>query len=94
MMGGHMGSFINGYGFNGPSGYSQFGMMPYFNFSTLIFLGLIAVGAYLLFKNRAAINQKPGNIQAIEAEEMAKLRYARGEITFEEFQQILRTIQL
>lgn len=93
MMGGQMGSFVNGYGFNGHSGYSQFGVMPYFNFTTLIFLALIAVGVYLFFKNRTATNPNPGNTQAIEADEMAKLRYARGEITFEEFQQIFRTIR-
>lgn len=89
MMGGHMGSFINGHGFNGPSGFSQFGMMPYFNFSTLIFAALIAIGVYFLLKKRTFTKTKPGSI---EAEEMVKLRYARGEIAYEEFQQILRSI--
>ncbi len=88
-----MGAFVNGYDFNGPSGYSQFGIIPYFNFPTLTFLAVISVGVYLFFKNRTATNPNPGNTQAIEAEEMAKLRYARGEITFEEFQQILKTIR-
>jgi len=93
MMGGHIGNFVNCYGFNGPSGYSQFGIMPYFNFATLTFLALIAVGVYLFSKTGQPPIQIRGNTQAIEAEEMAKLRYARGEITFEEFLQILRTIR-
>jgi putative membrane protein len=93
MMNGHMGSFINGYGYSGPSGLTQFGMMPYFNSSTLIFIVLIAIGVYFLMKNQSLSKANSGNIQSIEAEEMAKLRYARGEITLEEFQQILKTIK-
>lgn len=93
MMNSHMGSFINGYGNSGPSGFTQFGMMPYFNSSTLIFLVLIAIGVYFLMKNQFLPKADSGNIQSIEAEEMAKLRYARGEITLEEFQQILKTIK-
>ncbi|MBT2641600.1 SHOCT domain-containing protein [Bacillus sp. ISL-41] len=68
-------------------------MMPYFNSSTLIFLVLIAIGVFFLMKNQSLSKANSGNIQSLEAEEMAKLRYARGEITLEEFQQILITIK-
>jgi putative membrane protein len=93
MMNGHMGSFINGYGYSGPSAFTQFGMMPYFNPSTLIFLVLISIGVYFLMKNQSLPKANSGNIQSIEAEEMAKLRYARGEIALGEFEQILKTIK-
>lgn len=92
-MNGHMGSLINGYGYSGPSGFTQFGMMPYFNSSALIFIVLIAIGVYLLMKNQSLPKANSGTIQSIDAEEMAKLRYARGEITLEEFQQIIITIK-
>ncbi|KIY23039.1 MULTISPECIES: SHOCT domain-containing protein [Mesobacillus] len=93
MMNGHMGSFINGNGYGAPSGFSQFGMMPYFNSSTFIFLVLIAIGVYFLMKNKFLPKANSRKIQTIEAEEIAKLRYARGEITLEEFQRILKTIK-
>lgn len=101
MGGGHMGSFGNG-GFNGyngmQQGFNSFDMMAGGSVMTVLVFGLIALALYLIFRNK---NQKTsvstlntGNATVIEAEEVAKLRYARGEITHEEFQSILKTIKL
>jgi putative membrane protein len=104
MGGGHMGSFGNG-GFNGYNGYNgmqqgfnSFDMMAGGSVMTVLVFGLIALALYLIFKNKnqqtsvSPLNKS--NPTVIEAEEVAKLRYARGEITHEEFQSILKTIKL
>ena len=97
MMNGHMSSLVNGYGNGGingiPAGMSQFGQIPYFSFSSLVFLALIAFGLFLLFKRRNTANLENRKSPVIEAVELVKLRYARGEITFDEFQSIVKTIQ-
>lgn len=103
MNGGHMGSFggSNGgfYGYNGmPSGFNSFDMMFNGSFMTLIVLALIGVVLFLLIRNRKQATSVSSSIKmnhttVIEAEEIAKLRYARGEISHDEFQSILQTIK-
>ncbi|WP_062356463.1 SHOCT domain-containing protein [Bacillus kwashiorkori] len=102
MNGGHMGPFggSNG-GFHGykgmPSGFSSFDMMFNGSFITLIVLALIGLVLYLLFRNKKQQTRvssiKTNHTTVIEAEEVAKLRYARGEISHDEFQSILQTIK-
>ena len=99
MNGGHMGSFGNG-GFNGyngmQQGFNSFDMMAGGSLMTMLIFGLIAFTLYLIFKNKkqqTSVSSNMGNSPVIEAEEVAKLRYARGEITHEEFQAILKTIK-
>ena len=101
MGGGHMGSFGNG-GFNGyngmQQGFNSFDMMAGGSVMTVLVFGLIALALYLIFRNKnqqtSVSTLNTGNATVIEAEEVAKLRYARGEITHEEFQSILKTIKL
>ncbi|WP_330948518.1 SHOCT domain-containing protein [Virgibacillus sp. MG-45] len=99
MNGGHMGSFGNG-GFNGyngmQQGFNSFDMMAGGSLMTMLVFVLIAFTLYLIFKNKkqqTSVSSNMGNSTVIEAEEVAKLRYARGEITHEEFQSILKTIK-
>lgn len=94
MMNGHMNSFMSGYSNRLLPEFSQFGMMPYFSLAALVFLLSIALGFYLLKKNKTSVKEKDREPQGIGAEEMAKLRYARGEITIDELQNILKTIRL
>lgn len=70
----------------------------FFDLSTLLFIGLAVFALYLFFKNR---RQQPvkkeslfttENSATIEATEIVRLRYARGDISFEEFQTILNHI--
>ncbi|GGM29385.1 hypothetical protein GCM10011351_14380 [Paraliobacillus quinghaiensis] len=101
MSGGHMGYFGNG-GFNGyngmQQGFNSFDMMAGGSVMTVLVFGLIALALYLIFRNKnqqtSVSTLNTGNATVIEAEEIAKLRYARGEITHEEFQSILKTIKL
>ena len=65
--------------------------------STLLLAGLVIFIVYLFLKNKKPpvkkepvfISEKP----SIDATEIVRLRYARGEISFEEFQTILKNIQ-
>ena len=99
MNGGHMGSCGNGdfFGYNGmQQGFNSFDMMAGGSLMTMLVFGLIAFTLYLIFKNKKqqnSVSSNMGNSTVIEAEEVAKLRYARGEITHEEFQTILKTIK-
>lgn len=102
MNGGHMGSFGTGnggfYGYNGmPFGFNPFDMMYSGSLVTMIVFGLIALTLFLIFKNRkqqtSVSSFKKETATVIDAEEVAKLRYARGEISHDEFQSILQTIK-
>jgi len=102
MNGGHMGSFVgsNGgfYGYNGmPFGFNSFDMMFNGSFMTILMFILIGVVLFLLLRNQKQQTRvssiKMNNTTVIEAEEVAKLRYARGEISHDEFQSILQTIK-
>jgi len=98
MNGGYMGYFGNG-GYNGMQrGFNSFGEMGNGFLVTVLIVALIAFALYLVFKKKkqqtivSAVNT--GDPAVTEAEEIAKLRYARGEITDEEFQTILKTLKL
>ena len=68
-----------------------------FHLPTLLIVGLVIFAFYLLLKKKKQppkkepifISEKP----SIDAAEIVRLRYARGEISFEEFQTILKNIQ-
>ncbi|SIN87832.1 putative membrane protein [Carnobacterium alterfunditum] len=99
MNGGYMGYFGKG-GYNSMQrGFNSFDKMA--NGSpllTVLIVALIVVALYLVFKKKkqqttvSALNTR--NSTVTEAEEIAKSRYARGEITDEEFQTILKTLKL
>lgn len=98
MNGGYMGRFGNG-GYNDMQrGFNSFGEMANGSLMTVLIVALIVFALYLVFKKKnqqttvSALNT--GNSTVTEAEEIAKLRYARGEITDEEFQTILKTLKL
>ncbi|MEQ6390255.1 hypothetical protein RZN22_13150 [Bacillaceae bacterium S4-13-58] len=100
MNGGHMGSFGNGgyYGYNGmQQGFNSLDMTADNSLLTLLVLGLITFVIYLIFKNKNQQNlvstSMKENTVVIDGKEVAKLRYARGEISHEEFQSILKTIK-
>ncbi|PLR79762.1 hypothetical protein CVD25_23105 [Bacillus canaveralius] len=108
MMNGHMGSFGSTYGgygngignggFEGyPFGLNNFGWMSGMNLSGLLLIALIAFSLYLFFINKNQYTRlspmKTERLPSIEAEEVIKLRYARGEISFDEFQSILKMIK-
>lgn len=92
MMNGAYGAYNSG--INGLCGSGMFGL----SFSALLFAGLAFLALYLLFKNKRQppkkepifINEKSSTVDAAE---IIRLRYARGEISFEEFQTLLKNIQ-
>lgn len=102
MGGGHMGFFGNNnrefYGYNGmQSGFNRFDGMFTSSFMAFVLFVLIFIILYMIFKNRKQQTITSPNKQhqttVIKADEAAKLRYARGEITQEEFQSILHRIK-
>jgi putative membrane protein len=95
MNGGYMGRFGNGM----QRGFNSFDNMANGSpLMTVLIVALIVFTLFLVFKKKkqqttvSALNT--GNSTVTEAEEIAKLRYARGEITDEEFQTILKTLKL
>ncbi len=101
MNGGHMGSFGNGgyYGYNGmQQGFNSFDMMGGSSWMTVLVFGIIVFALYTIYKNKkpntSVTSSIAGSTTVIGSEEVAKLRYARGEISHEEFKSILTTIKL
>lgn len=94
MMNGAYGAAYSG----GPSGFAGCGGglfgLPFF---TLLLAGLVILVIYLFLKNKKPpgkkdpifVSEKPN----IDAAEIVRLRYARGEISLEEFQTILKNIR-
>lgn len=95
--------FRHGFGFNGnffqPFSYGY----PWYNFGGIImgaiFLILIGVIIFLLVKRSKVINSAHINNQRVtgtnrlnEALEIAKLRFARGEISTEEYQELIKVL--
>ncbi len=84
------GFYGNGYGFRGFGfGHGFFG-----GFSQLFFLILIGVVIYLLIKLSSTTSRKrlfQSNMNT-EAKEIVKLRYARGEISLDEYQKIMDSL--
>lgn len=69
-----------------------------FPFSALIFAGLVILVVYLLFRNKKQASNKELIFKnekslPVDATEIVRLRYARGEISLEEFQTIIKNIQ-
>jgi putative membrane protein len=99
MNGGYMSNFMNG-GYNGngmQQGFNSFNMMGGSNIMPMIGVGLILLMIYFIFKDKkkqgSALSLNKETFSVINAEEVAKLRYARGEISHEEFQSILEIIK-
>ncbi|OEF99621.1 hypothetical protein BHF71_08335 [Vulcanibacillus modesticaldus] len=93
MFGGHMmGGFGRGFGGFYPGGY---GMWYGGGFTDLLFWILIGVVVYLLVKKsrNSNFNVPKETIQNNEALELAKLRYIRGEITLDEYQEIVKVLK-
>lgn len=98
MNGGYMGYFGND-GYKGMQrGFNSFGEMGNGSLVTVLIVALIAFALYLIFKNKKQQTTvsalTTGNATVTKAEEIAKSRYARGEITHEEFQTMLKTLKL
>ncbi|MFV9510183.1 hypothetical protein [Tepidibacillus sp. LV47] len=92
------GNIPNNFGYGNGFGY---GMMSGWNLSGLLFLLLIGFVVYLLIKRskqnhvgqgQGLVNIANGQASPSEAIEIAKLRYVRGEISFEEYQEIVKVI--
>lgn len=66
------------------------------NLKQVIIVGLIVLVIYLFFKRqkRQGSEQTKETSAVTTAKEAAKLRYACGEITYEEFQSILKAIEV
>lgn len=103
MMNGGMGNLGNGFPNNGTGGYAgavnNFGWFQGVNLTMVLLIGIAIFVLFLLFKNK----KQPANKEvifptekspALDAAEVVRLRYARGEISFEEFQTILKNIQV
>ena len=84
---GRMGGYGNGFGFG--HGYGFMG-----GFSQLLFLLLIGLVIYLIVKKSSITSTKTlfKTSSNIEAKEIVKLRYARGEISFDEYQKIMNSL--
>jgi putative membrane protein len=94
MMNGAYGAAYNGgFGNFAGCGGGVFGL----HLSTLLFVGLAILAFYLFFKNKKQPRKKDpifiSETSSIDASEIVRLRYARGEISLEEFQNILKNIQ-
>jgi putative membrane protein len=66
--------------------------------STLLLAGLVILVVYLFLKTKNQPSKKEpifinDKASILDAAEIVRLRYARGEISFEEFQTILKNIQ-
>ncbi len=84
LTGGGMG-FMMGPGMMGPWGLGGGGWM---GLGMVVFWIFLIVGFYLLVTNNRSLNLFPGN----RALAIAQERYARGEITQEEFEKIKETL--
>jgi len=96
---GHMGGYGPGYGpgngFFGPGYGNGFG---FGGFTEMLLVILIGVVVYMLIKRNQRPGTSTGNVNVTaetnnEALEIAKLRYVKGEITFDEYQKIITTIK-
>ena len=87
---GMWGGFGRGFGSWGPGGYGP-GM--YGGLTTILFIILIGLLVYMLIKRSQNSATYSNNLVSNEALEIAKLRYVRGEITQEEYQQIVKVIR-
>ncbi|MGG5253437.1 hypothetical protein ACQYAD_08065 [Neobacillus sp. SM06] len=103
MMNGGMGNWGNGFPNNGAGGYAgalnNFGWFQGVNFTMVLLIGIAILVLFLLFKNKKQPIKKEAIFSvekspALDSAEIVRLRYARGEITFEEFQTILKNIQV
>lgn len=79
---------------NGFNGCEVFG----FPLPMLLIIGLAVFGIYLLRRNNKQHTKKDPIFMSdksptVDAAEIVRLRYARGEISFEEFQTLLKHIQ-
>jgi len=89
MMNGGYRSYFGNDGYDGMQrGFNLFNNSANGPLMMVLVVALIVFVVYFIFKNKK--QQTNGN----EAEEIAKMRYARGEITYEEFQSILKTMRL
>ncbi|WP_028784565.1 hypothetical protein [Thalassobacillus devorans] len=102
MMQGYMGpGNFGGFGNLGgmsPHGFGNGGWMAGPDLTWILLFALLAIAAYVVFKKKqtanGAVNQEPALFHSnSEAEELVKLRYARGEITNEQYQSIITTIR-
>jgi putative membrane protein len=96
MNGGHMGNFSQGRYGGLQQDFHSLNTLFGNNLKEVIFVGLIVLVIYVFFKRQ----KNQGSEQTREtsavttAKEAAKLRYACGEISHEEFQSILKAIEV
>ena len=99
MNGGHMGNFSNGgynNGYDGvQQGFNTINTMLGSDLRQMLVVGLVMLLIYIIFKNRKRqgpeVTEETSSVTS--AKEAAKLRYACGEISYEEFQSILKVIE-
>ncbi|MFT9488395.1 MAG: SHOCT domain-containing protein [Tepidibacillus sp.] len=95
--------YNNGWGYGPGGGYGNgfgYGMMSGWNLTGILFLVLVGFLVYLLIKRskqHGAFSQPsqplaPTKATSNEAVEIAKLRYVRGEISYDEYQEIVKVI--
>ncbi|MFG6116886.1 hypothetical protein ACGTN9_17170 [Halobacillus sp. MO56] len=94
---GNFGGFGN-FGGMSPNGFGNAGWMAGPDLTWILLFGLLAFAAYAVFKKKqtekGADKKEPELFHSdSEAEELVKLRYARGEITNEQYQSIIATIR-
>ena len=90
---GHMGGYgMNGFYGNGFGFGRGYGFMG--GFSQLFLFILIGVVIYLLIKKSSGNSTKSllKSNTNVDAKEIVKLRYARGEISLDEYQKILKIL--
>lgn len=93
MMNRAFGAYNGGLGGYAGCGNGFFG----FDLSTFLLAGLVILAFYLIFRSKKQPPKKDPIFRSekpsMDATEIVRLRYARGEISFEEFQTILKNIQ-
>ena len=87
MMGG--GGMMNGFGYGG--GFGLFGGLISFIFNIVLIIGVVLLVIWAIKKFSPGSSNTPWaqNPQSQSPKEILKIRYARGEITREQFQQML-----
>lgn len=96
---GMMNGVVNGVtGGGNQIGMGNFGWFQGFSFPMLIVIGIAILAFILIFKNKKQPAKKQPIFSnetspALSAAEVIRLRYARGEITFDEYQSILKNVQ-
>jgi len=82
----------NSWGMMGPGMMGSYGFGWFMPVGMIIFWGLIIWGIVALARYMVSSNAKCTTVRAVSAREILKIRYARGEISKEEFEEKMKDL--